>query len=132
METAQSVPVTICIPVTSCFTAFFLSSFARFKCLSIISRFFFIFSQLSSGTTESTRLQSLSLSLCLSVSLFLSLSLSCSLSLYIYISYLPTEQDMTRGQFLSGVWQVWIQSFPSPRLVASPRLKNLVCHTIYP
>ena len=23
-------------------------------------------------------------------------------------------------------------SFPSPRLVASPRLKNLVCPTIYP
>ena len=44
-------------------------------------------------------------------------------------SYLPTPplgQDMTQGQFLSGVWQVWIQSFPSPRLVASPRLKNLV------
>ena len=28
--------------------------------------------------------------------------------------------------FLSGVSLVWIQSFPSPRLVASPRLKNLV------
>ena len=41
-------------------------------------------------------------------------------------------QDMTQGQFLSGVWQVWIQSFPSPRLVASPRLKNLVCPTILP
>ena len=35
----------------------------------------------------------------------------------------------TRSIFLS--W-VWIQSFPSPRLVASPRLKNLVCPTIYP
>ena len=49
-------------------------------------------------------------------------------------SYLPTPplgQDMTQGQFLSGVWQVWIQSFPSPRLVASPRLKNLVCPTIW-
>ena len=49
--------------------------------------------------------------------------------------YLPTPplgQDMTQGQFLSGVQQVWIQSFPSPRLVASPRLKNLVCPTIYP
>ena len=35
--------------------------------------------------------------------------------------YLPTPplgQDMTQGQFLSGVEQVWIQSFPSPRLVA--------------
>ena len=49
--------------------------------------------------------------------------------------YLPTPplgQDMTQGQFLSGVWQVWIQSFPSPRLVASPRLKKLVRPTIYP
>ena len=26
----------------------------------------------------------------------------------------------------------YFQSFPSPRLVASPRLKNLVCPTIYP
>ena len=31
---------------------------------------------------------------------------------------------MIQGQFLSRVEQVWIQSFPSPRLVASPRLKN--------
>ncbi len=43
------------------------------------------------------------------------------------LSYLltpPLRQEMTQGQFLSGVQQVWIQSFPSPRLVASPRLKN--------
>ena len=33
----------------------------------------------------------------------------------------PLGQDMTQGQFLSGVW---IQSFPSPILVASPRLNN--------
>ena len=49
-------------------------------------------------------------------------------------TYLPTPplgQDMTQGQFLSRVQQVLIQSFPS-RLVASPRLKNLVCPTIYP
>ncbi len=26
----------------------------------------------------------------------------------------------------------WIQSFPSPRLVASPRVKKIVCPTIYP
>ena len=44
----------------------------------------------------------------------------------------PLGQDMTQGQFLSGVQQVWIQSFPYPRLVASPRLKNLVCPTIFP
>ena len=36
----------------------------------------------------------------------------------------PLGQDMTQGQFF--------QSFPSPRLVASPRPKNLVCSTIYP
>ena len=30
----------------------------------------------------------------------------------------PLGQDMTQGQFLSGVLQVWIQSFPSPRPVA--------------
>ena len=34
--------------------------------------------------------------------------------------------------FLSGVQQVSIQCFPSPRLVTSPSLKNLVCPTIYP
>ena len=43
----------------------------------------------------------------------------------------PLGQDMIQGQFLSGVYQVWIQSFPSPRLVASPRLKNLVYPTTY-
>ena len=51
------------------------------------------------------------------------------------ISYLPTPplgRDMTQGQFLSGVKQVSIQSFPSPKLVASPKLKNLVCLTVYP
>ena len=42
----------------------------------------------------------------------------------------PLGQDMTRGQFLSGVDQVWFQNFSSLRLVASPRLKNLVCPTI--
>ena len=44
----------------------------------------------------------------------------------------PLGQDMTQDQFLSGVWQVLIQSIPSPRLVASPSLKNPVCPTIYP
>ena len=38
----------------------------------------------------------------------------------------PLGQDMTQGQFLSVVKQVWIQSFPSPRLLASPRLKNFL------
>ena len=31
-------------------------------------------------------------------------------------------QDMTKGQFLSWVKQIWIQSFPSPRPVALPSL----------
>ena len=44
----------------------------------------------------------------------------------------PLGQDMTQGQFLSRVKQVSIQSFPSPRLVASPRPKNPACPTIYP
>ena len=48
------------------------------------------------------------------------------------LMYLPTpldKQDVTN--LLSGVLQVWIQSFPSPRLVAIPRLKSPVCPTIY-
>ena len=76
--------------------------------------------------------------------LYVSCAASACLSLLVYsvgtviltidLSYLPnpsTRQDMTQDQILSGVLQVWIQSFPSPRLVASPRLKNLVCPTIY-
>ena len=52
--------------------------------------------------------------------------------------YIHIYQSLRSGRiwhkvnFLSGVWQVWIQSFPSPRLVTSPRLKNLVCLTILP
>ena len=37
----------------------------------------------------------------------------------------------TRSIFKQSL-TVWIQSFPSPRLVASPRLKNLVCLTLLP
>ena len=44
------------------------------------------------------------------------------ISLWYYLPTPPLGQDMTQGQFLSGVYQVWIQSFPSPRLVASPSL----------
>ena len=49
----------------------------------------------------------------------------------------PIYQPLRSGRIwhkvnvLSGVLQVWIQSFPFPRLVASPRLKNSVCPTIY-
>ena len=48
--------------------------------------------------------------------------------------YLPTPplgQDMTQGQFLSEFNRFEFRVFPSPRLVASPRLKNLVRPTIY-
>ena len=50
-------------------------------------------------------------------------------------SYLPNPSTRagydTRSIFKWSL-QVWIQSFPSPRLVASPRLKNPVYPTIYP
>ena len=35
-------------------------------------------------------------------------------------------QDLTQGIFPSRVKLVWIQTFPSPRLVALPRLRNLI------
>ena len=53
---------------------------------------------------------------------------------YIYIYTHPTpphQQDMTEGQFLSGVKWVWNQSFPSPRLIAIPRLKSPVSSAYY-
>ena len=46
-------------------------------------------------------------------------------SIYIY-------RPLRSVNFFNGIEQVWIQSFPSPRLVALPRLKNLVCPTILP
>ena len=41
------------------------------------------------------------------------------------------KQETAQGQYLSGVQLVLIQSFPSLRLVAKPRLKNPTCPTIY-
>ena len=52
--------------------------------------------------------------------------------LWSYLLTPPLGQDITQGQFLSEVLQIWVQSFPSPRLVASPRLKKSVYPTIYP
>ena len=49
-----------------------------------------------------------------------------------YLPIPPLRKDMAQGQFLSGIKQLSIQSFPSPRLFASPRLKNLVCPTSLP
>ena len=44
--------------------------------------------------------------------------------IYIYPTP-PLGQDMTKSQFLSGVYQVFkFRVFPSSRLVASPRLKK--------
>ena len=43
-------------------------------------------------------------------------------NVYIYLTP-PDEQ---------GAILVWIQSFPSPRPVAIPRLKSPVCSTVYP
>ena len=43
----------------------------------------------------------------------------------------PLGQDMTQGQFFKAEFNRF-EVCPSPRLVASPRLKNLVCPTIYP
>ena len=37
---------------------------------------------------------------------------------------LDDRQNVTQGQMLSRVQQVWIQSFPSPQLAAKLRLKN--------
>ena len=50
--------------------------------------------------------------------------------------YLPErlhyKQYVTRGQFFLKVNLVSIQSFPSLRLVASPKVKNLIGPTIFP
>ena len=51
---------------------------------------------------------------------------------YLFIQPLCYKENVTQGQFLSDVQMVWIQYFPSPRLVTIPNLKRLVCPTIYP
>ena len=50
---------------------------------------------------------------------------------YIFTQPLRHKQNMTQSQFLSGVKLVWIQKFPSSKLVAEPKLKKLVGPTIY-
>ena len=45
---------------------------------------------------------------------------------------LPHEQDVTHGQYLSGVLLTWIKSFLSSRLIAIPKFNHLVISTIYP
>ena len=41
------------------------------------------------------------------------------------------EQEAIQGQFWSRVLLDWIQSFPSPTLIALPRLKSPISPTIY-
>ena len=43
----------------------------------------------------------------------------------------PSWAECNKKSILSEVKLVWIHSFPSPKLVAKPRFKNLVCPTIY-
>ena len=48
-----------------------------------------------------------------------------------FTKHLHYDQDVTQGQFLSEVKSVWIENFPSLRLLGSWRRKNLVYSTIY-
>ena len=43
---------------------------------------------------------------------------------YVFTQSLSHVQDVTQHPFLSGVVLVWIQTFPSPGLIAQPRPKN--------
>ena len=53
---------------------------------------------------------------------------------YSEIMYLPSlfyhRQNMAQSQFLSSIKPIWILSVHSPRLVAKPKLKNLICSPI--
>ena len=53
-------------------------------------------------------------------------------TLYAFTQPLRIEQDVTQCKSFSRVYQVWIQSFLLPRLVAIPKLKSTVCSTINP
>ena len=44
--------------------------------------------------------------------------LSSAALFYVFTQTFHSEQDVTQGQFLSEVQLIWIQRFPSPRLVA--------------
>ena len=52
--------------------------------------------------------------------------------IWYYIPTSPVRAGYDTRLILSGVLQVWIQSFPSPRLVTSPRLKHTVCPNYIP
>ena len=57
---------------------------------------------------------------------------SSQVKVIFYISIFTNPSARAGYDTRSIFKRVWIQSFPSPRLVVSPRLKNLVCPTIYP
>ena len=54
------------------------------------------------------------------------------LSRVFFTQSLLHEQDVITGQFYSRVQLVWIESFPSLRLVAQPWLNDPFCFTIFP
>ena len=64
--------------------------------------------------------------------LFSMLTLFYPWLMYVFTQPFHHRQDVTQDQFLSRVQLVWIKIFPSPRLVALPRLMNQVCPTIFP
>ena len=51
-------------------------------------------------------------------------------NMYIYPTPLHA-QELKLSKFLNGIYQVWIQSFPSASLVAIPMIKSSVYPTIY-
>ena len=51
--------------------------------------------------------------------------------LWVFTQPFNHKQEVRKGQFLSGVQLVWIQRFPSLRLVTIPRLKISGFPTIY-
>ena len=55
-----------------------------------------------------------------------------SLTKRLYVPNPSAQAWYDTRSILSGIQLDWIQSFPSPRLVAIQQLKNPVCFTIYP
>ena len=58
-------------------------------------------------------------------------NLVCHLHKSMYLSTPLHGPNVIQGEFLSRNKQIWIQSFPSLKLAAEPRLKNLVSPTVY-
>ena len=71
------------------------------------------------------------LSLCLGLWLLYLTKPAIYIYMYIYTQPSAFARCETRS-ILSGIWQVWIQIFFSPRWVTISKLKNLVYSIIYP